>query len=81
MKTISFKVLESVDRKLAAAAKQRQTSKSAVVREALELFLSDGSRPPRKRGSFAELAKRWIGPGSGLGDLSYNEKYMEGFGK
>lgn len=78
MKTISLKLPVSLDQKLAAMAKQRQTSKSAVLREALEFYFSNGRRP---KVSVHDLAKRWIGCVQGPGDLSYNEKYMEGYGK
>lgn len=79
MRTISFKVPDSLDQELTAAAKDRQVSKSALAREALEHFLTNGRK--RRKRSAHDLMKRWIGPPSGLGDLSYNEKYMKGFGK
>jgi len=79
MKAISLKLPEALDARLAAMAKRRQTSKSAVAREAFEFFFSNGRK--RKKPSMHDLMKRWIGSGSGLGDVSYNEKYMEGFGE
>ena len=113
MKSLSLRLPDSLDASLARVARRRRTNKSAVAREALDVFLNgrrgrrlsaldlagdlvgclEGparlatkpkhveARKPKRKLSFAEAAKRWIGPGSGLGDLSYNEKYMEGFGK
>ena len=79
MKAISLKLPEALDARLAAMAKRRQTSKSAVAREAFEFFFSNGRK--RKKPSLHDLMKRWIGPPGGPGDVSYNERYMEGYGK
>ena len=80
MKTISFKLPENLDAKLNRAAQQRDQTKSAVVREALEQFLN-GRRTRKKSVSALELAGDLVGCCQGPGDLSTNPKYMEGFGK
>jgi predicted DNA-binding protein len=80
MKTLSLKLPDALSAKLTAAARKRQTSKSVLVREALESYLADGSQA--QPGSFLDLAADLIGSlDSGEGDLSYNPKHMEGFGR
>jgi predicted DNA-binding protein len=80
MKNISLKLSNALDAKLASAAKQRRTTKSAIVRAALEQYLARNAEPPSE--SFAALAKEFIGCVSGgPPDLSYNKKHMEGFGR
>lgn len=79
MKTISLKVPEPLDQKLAALAAKRGASKSALVREALGTYLQNekGIRPD----SCLDLARDLIGCVAGPGDLSYNKKYMRRFGR
>jgi hypothetical protein len=80
MKTISVTLPNALVAKLTAAARQRRTTKSAIVRAALEQYLARNAEPPRE--SFAALAKDLIGIASGgPPDLSYNKKHMEGFGR
>ena len=80
MKTISLKLPEDLNAKLNRAAKQRDQTKSEVVREALEQFLN-GQRKSKNFVSALELAGDLVGCCEGPGDLSTNPKYMEGFGK
>jgi hypothetical protein len=78
MRTISLKVPERLSAKLDRTARRRGESRSAVVRAALEQFLSDEqSIPP---GSALEAFGPWIGCVEGPGDLATNPKYMQGFG-
>ena len=80
MKNISLKLPAALDRRLAALARQRKTTKSAVMRDALESYLTNGNRP--RRGSLMDIIGDLIGSvDSGVGDLSYNKKHMEGFGR
>jgi Arc/MetJ-type ribon-helix-helix transcriptional regulator len=79
MKTISLKLPESLDAKLSRVAKQRDQSKSEVVREALEQMLN-GSRAAKPL-SALDLAGDLAGCLEGPGDLSTNSKYMEGYGR
>ncbi len=79
MKTISFKLPESLDAMLAAIAAKRGATKSAVAREALESFIQQAKaiRP----GSCLALARDLVGSVEGPPDLSYHKRHMEGFGK
>lgn len=76
LKTLSVKVPAAMSSKVARLARERRTTVSAVVRDALETYDA-----PMK-GSFAELAKKYIGVVSGgPGDLSTNPKHLEGYGR
>lgn len=80
MKMISLKVSDSLDARLTAAAKRRGTNKSAVTRDALEHYLSNGSSA--MPGSFLEAAGDVIGKFDfGPGDLAHNKRHMKGFGR
>ena len=75
MRTVSFKLPVELDRKLDELARRRRSSRSAVVREALEALAID------RRGSVTALAGHLVGSAEGPGDLSTNPKYMKNFGK
>ncbi len=79
MKTLSLKLPPSLETKLTHAARQRGTSKSSIVREALESFLQNNAAP--KKGSALEAVSPWVGCVNGPGDLSTNPEYMDDFGK
>jgi predicted transcriptional regulator len=75
MKTVSFKVPVELDKALTELARRRKSSRSAVVREAIEAATRGEKR------SVTELAGDLVGSLEGPGDLSTNPKYMEGFGE
>ncbi len=79
MKTLSLKVSEELEAKLTRAARRRKISKSALVREAIEKEVD--REPAPLKGSVADLASDLIGCLEGPGDLSYNPKHMEGYGR
>ncbi len=79
MKTISLKLTEYLDEKLATVAAKRSASKSAVVREALEAYIQN-ERTIRP-GSCLDLAKDLVGCVEGPRDLSFHKRHMRGFGK
>lgn len=79
MTTISLKLPDDLAARLDAAAKDARKSRSEFAREALLEKLKD--RETGKKPSLYELTKDLCGIGdSGLGDLSTNRKYLEGFG-
>ncbi len=80
MKSVSLKLPSALAAKLTATAKRRRTTKSAVVRDALDKYLN-GKPPAKATKSVLELAGDLIGRLEGPGDLSYNPKYMQGFGE
>jgi hypothetical protein len=79
MKTVTFKIDDSLSARVEAAAKERSMSKSDLLRLALELYLGGEAKP--FPGSFLELAKDFVGCAEGPEDLSTNPDYLEGFGK
>jgi hypothetical protein len=75
MRIASFKLPEDLDRTLTELAKARHTSRSALVREALEQFTATTTR------SVTVMAGALVGCLEGPADLSTGAKHMEGFGE
>lgn len=79
MITISLKISDELVSRMDAVARARRTSRSALLREALEECLRAAAKetPP----SLYERSADLCGKGrSGLGDLASNPKHLEGFG-
>lgn len=75
-KTLSIKVSPAISERVARLARERSTTVSAVVRDALERYDAPN------QGSFAEAAKKYLGVvKGGPGDLATNPKHLEGFGR
>jgi predicted transcriptional regulator len=73
--TLSVKVTTSLKARVERLARARKTSVSAVVRDALERYLSP------EQASFAEAARDFIGSlDGGPGDLATSRK-LKGFGR
>jgi predicted DNA-binding protein len=88
MKTLSVKLPDALDARLRATARRLGKSKSAVMKEALESYLkgTNGKQAAKAASTrhgptVADLVGDLLGSLEGPGDLSYNKKYMEGFGK
>jgi hypothetical protein len=78
MKTISLKMPEALFEKLDSTARERGESKSALLRELVQMTVAakkDGD------GSCLDLAKDLAGCVKGEKDLSFNKKRMNGYGK
>ena len=79
VKTVSFKLPDSLVVRLNSAAKKRGQAKSQLAREALERYFdADQAIVP---GSCLELAADLAGSLEGPGDLSFNKKHLRGYGK
>ncbi len=79
MATISLKIPDELLSRMDAMARAKQTSRSALLREALEEKLKAARR--RAPLSLFEQSADLCGKGSsGLGDLASNPKHMDGFG-
>lgn len=79
MTTISLKIPEELVSRMDALARANRTSRSALLREALEEKLKAVARkvPP----SLYEQSVDLCGTGnSGIGDLASNPSHLEGFG-
>ena len=79
MKTLSLKLPESLIVKLDSTAKKRGESRSALIREAIETFISEADYI--KKGTCLDLAKDLVGSLKGPVDLSSNKKHMLGYGR
>ena len=75
MRAISLKLPESLDRRLTELAARRKTTRSALLREALEAFAAEPSR------SVTSLAGDLVGSLSGPRDLSTAPKHMADYGR
>ena len=79
MKTLSVKLSERLEARLAAIAQRRKMTKSAVVRAAIEDLVGGKGKP--KAGSALDLAKDLAGCVAGPADLSVNKYYLKNFGR
>ncbi len=77
MTTISLKVPDALDLRLAQIAEKSGSSKSALIRDALEDMFA--TRHARKC-SCLTMASDLIGCVDGPADLSHNKNRMKGFG-
>lgn len=75
MRTVSFKLPRRLDDALDELARRRKSSRSALVREALET-LSKG-----KQRSVTAAVETLVGFLDGPVDLSTNPRHMAGYGK
>ena len=75
MRTVSFKLPEQLDDALSDLARRRNSSRSALVREALEGLTVGGRR------SVTAAVDALVGPLDGPADLSTNPKHLVGYGK
>ncbi len=78
MQTLTLKVSANTAARLERMATRRRTTKSAVIREALEEKLRSSANEP----SVYELMKTSVGSvDSGIKDLGHNPAHLEGFGR
>ena len=75
MRTVSFKLPEHLDDALSDLARRRKSSRSALVREAVE-SLATGQRR-----SVTAMVDELVGPLDGPADLSTNPKHLSFYGK
>ena len=79
MKILSLKLPDNLAEELTAQARSRGTTRSEILREALADFLAKAPQPDR--GSFLDQAGELVGRLEGPGDLSYNKKYLDDYGR
>ncbi|MCG8555810.1 MAG: ribbon-helix-helix domain-containing protein [Proteobacteria bacterium] len=75
MRTVSFKLPEHLDEVLSELARRRGSSRSALVREALEA-LASGERP-----GVTAAADALVKPVTGPADLSTKDRHLVGYGR
>ena len=78
-RTISVKIPRVLAARLSAAMRRRRTSRSAIVREALEGHLE--SSAAAHDGSFLDLAGDLVGSVAGPADLSSHKGRLRGYGR
>ncbi len=76
---ISLKVPEPLAAQIDATARERGLSRSALVRQAIQVFLSD--EQAKRPGSALALVADLVGSCEGPEDLSVSKEYMRGFGE
>lgn len=79
MKTLCLKLPEAVAARLAAVARKRRESKSAVVRAMLDRCLAEGDLAAE--GSCADSAADLAGSVAAARDLSTAKTHLEGYGR
>lgn len=79
MKTISLKIPESLERRLQQCAEAAGMSKSELLRQALEGYLSKGKLANSASVTF--LADDLVGCFRGPADLSTNADHLNDYGK
>ncbi|MBI3930235.1 MAG: ribbon-helix-helix protein, CopG family [Armatimonadetes bacterium] len=77
MKTLSLKLSEELDARLEDQARRMGTSKSALVRDAIERMLMES----RIDATFADLARDLSGCVDGPSDLSTSRRHLRGYGR
>ncbi len=75
MRTISLKIPDALDKELDTMAKQRNVTRSEVLREAISSLSKQRER------SAADLAGELVGSLRGATDLSTDAKHMRGYGE
>jgi hypothetical protein len=83
MSTLTVELPDDIATRLAAASERAHVPPAQIVREALEKALPVVlAELPADEPSLYDLMKDGFGcVSSGLGDLSTNRKYMEGYGR
>ena len=75
MRSVSFKVPQRLDDALTDLARRRKSTRSAIVREALEGLTTQG------RQSVTALVDELVSPLDGPVSLSTNPAHMRGYGR
>ena len=79
MKTVSLKLSEALDAQLTALIRQRRTSKAAIVRAALEAYLTREGTPTGA--SVLDVVQDLCGCVEGPVDLSTRRDALDGYGQ
>ena len=80
MNILTLKVSEDLDRTLRAVARKRGTSRSALVRAAIERYVNQDV-PVAARPSTLDLVREFAGSVHGPADLATNPDHLEGYGR
>lgn len=77
MESLTIKLPRQLSARVTRLAKKRHISRSALVREALELLTAD-----RGGATFVDRASQYLGTGDDLpADILTNPKHLKGYGR
>ena len=79
MKTLSIKLPESLLEKLDSTAAKKGESRSALIREAIDIIINENNKSRSE--SCMDLANDLAGSLEGPEDLSFNKDRLEGYGR
>ena len=79
MKILTLRLDEALYAKVLSRSRQRKTTRSEVVREALYVYFEKGNGS--SKGSAFELARDLAGTVAGSTNLSVNKIHLKGFGR
>lgn len=79
MRSLTLRLDEALYLKISSVAKRQRTTRSEIVRQALNICLDRGDRFPK--GSAFELAHDLAGILAGPADLSSNKAHLKDFGR
>ena len=80
MNVLTLKVPADLDRTLRLVARKRGTSRSALVRAAIEKYI-DQDIPATAKPSTFDLVREFAGSVHGPADLAVNPDHLEGYGR
>jgi Arc/MetJ-type ribon-helix-helix transcriptional regulator len=82
MRTITVKVPEGLVARLTTLVRRRSSTRSAVVRQALEAHLERSAARDGEQGSCLDVARDLAGAlRGGPRDLSSNKRHLKGYGR
>jgi predicted transcriptional regulator len=77
MDSLTIKLPRQLSERVSRLAKKRRVSRSALVREALELLTADKSGE-----TFVDRVSQYVGAGADLpADILTNPKHLKGYGR
>ena len=79
--TTTVKLSPSLNVRVLSTARKRSTTKSTVIRDALEAYCPAENEAQAQPGSFLEVAREFAGCLAGPADLSFNKKHLERYGR
>lgn len=80
VKSLSIKLPEALHARLEAASSRTKSSKSQLIRDALESFFANGGHGQTPATSL-DVIKDLVGSLDAPGDLSHNKQYLSDFGR
>ncbi len=80
MHTITVKIPDVLERRLSCAARKQHTTRSDLVRHAIENYV-ENDLPRQDRPTAFDLLGEFIGSVEGPEDLATGQRHLEGYGR